>query len=156
MVAPPAVTVPVCLECLIPLSRVPHVSPCPRCHAPLCDNCVSHPSYHLAECEMFQAAGVKIDDVVNYKQNHIFYACILHLRMWKEKLSESTNNRWKKINFLQEESNKQYLEQEIWNEVADYIHKKLKMTDIPTSEVSRLSGLKVIKCLLSLKAIVTF
>ena len=63
--------------------------------------------------------------------------------MWKEKIAGSASNRWKRINFLQEESNKQYLEQEIWQEVGDYIHNKLKITDIPTSEISRLSGIKV-------------
>ena len=63
--------------------------------------------------------------------------------MWKEKIAGSASNRWKRINFLQEESNKQYLEQEIWQEVGDYIHNKLKITDIPTSEIRRLSGIKV-------------
>ena len=143
MLAPPAVTVPVCLECLLPLSRVPHVSPCPLCQAPLCHHCVSSPSYHLAECQLFQAAGVNIENIGDYHKNHIFYACILHLRMWKEKIAGSASNRWKRINFLQEESNKQYLEQEIWQEVGDYIHNKLKITDIPISEIRRLSGIKV-------------
>ena len=82
VIAPPTVTVPVCLECLTPLSRATHVSPCPRCSAPLCDTCHFGPN-HAIECEMFVEANVKIN-MTNFEENDIFYACILPLRMWRE------------------------------------------------------------------------
>ena len=141
VVAPPAVTVPVCLECLLPLTRVQHVSPCPRCSAPLCDTCLGGEiKYHVAECHMLSEAGIKLD-ISDYDENHIFYATILHLRMWRTR--QTGSDTWKRINFLQEESNQEYLQQKIWEEVGDYIHKTLNINDISTEEVRRLSGIKV-------------
>ena len=139
VVAPPAVTPPVCLECLTPLARVTHVSPCPRCSAPLCDTCHGG-KYHVAECEIFVSTGVTLD-ITDYSVNNIFYACILPLRMWRTKTADPV--QWEKINFLQEESSDTFHKMGIWQEVSHYIHQKLNVTDISTEEVIKLSGIKV-------------
>ena len=89
---------------------------------------------------MLSEAGIKLD-ISDYDKNHIFYATILHLRMWRTR--QTGSDTWKRINFLQEESNQEYLQQKIWEEVGDYIHKTLNINDISTEEVRRLSGIKV-------------
>ena len=61
--------------------------------------------------------------------------------MWRTR--QTGSDTWKRINFLQEESNQEYLQQKIWEEVGDYIHKTLNINDISTEEVRRLSGIKV-------------
>ena len=96
--------------------------------------------YHVSECHMLAEAGVKMN-ISDYDENNIFYATILHLRMWRTR--QTGSDTWKRINFLQEESSQEYLQQKIWEEVGDYIHKNLNITEISTDEVRRLSGIKV-------------
>ena len=141
VVAPPALTPPVCLECLAAL--VPgHVSPCPGCHAPvLCDTCV--PALHLAECDVIRRAGVGARLGLDRTANHILYTCILPLRMWR--LQQTQPEAWDQINFLQEDNSQSFSSQAVWRDVAEYIHNTLGVTDFTTREIIRLCSIKVIE-----------
>ena len=140
VVAPPALTPPVCLECLAAL--VPgHVSSCPGCHAPvLCDTCV--PALHLAECDVIRRAGVGARLGLDRTANHILYTCILPLRMWR--LQHTQPEAWDQINFLQEDNSQSFSSQAVWRDVAEYIHNTLGVTDFTTREIIRLCSIKVI------------
>lgn len=139
VIAPPAVTAPVCLECLTPLTMVSKVSPCPACSAPMCSTCVTCPTHHVAECELLQAAGTRLD-IKDLTENNILYACIMPLRMWRTQEKDTT--AWSKINFLQEDHSEAFCSQTIWREVADYIHDTLGIKAISRDEITRLSGIK--------------
>ena len=143
MVAPPALTPPVCLECLAAL--VPgHVSSCPACHAlVLCDTCV--PALHLAECDVIRRAGVGARLGLDRTANHILYTCILPLRMWR--LQQTQPEAWDQINFLQEDNSQSFSSQAVWRDVAEYIHNTLGVTDFTTKEIIRLCSIKVIELL---------
>ena len=74
VVGPPAITAPVCLECLTPLSSVKEgeVVECSLCSAPLCarPECQQGPN-HLAECRLLQEAGTRLD-IRDFETNNIF------------------------------------------------------------------------------------
>ena len=142
VLGPPAVTPPVCLECLTPLAMVESATPCQLCSAPLCSTpaCQQGP-HHRAECEMLQQAGTRLD-ITDFSTNNMFYTCILPLRMWSTRRHQPAV--WDKINFLQEEKENQLAGAEMFTEVADYIQTKLGITDINTEEVLRLTGIKAV------------
>ena len=139
--APPAVTSPVCLECLAPLARG-HVTPCSRCGVPVCDTCAARPelSLHEAECDLIRDSSVSID-TRDLDRTHILYAAVMPLRMWRTRERDPVT--WDKINFLQEESPEIQAGQAIWREVAEFVNKKLGVTELTLEEIIRLSGIKV-------------
>ena len=143
-IGPPAVTAPVCLECLAPLS-LGHVSTCPRCSVPLCDTCATCPELplHAAECDLIRDACVSLNIGDNLDQSHLLYAAVTPLRMWRTKEMDPVT--WEKINFLQEESSEVQTEagQTIWREVAKFINETLGITDLTLEEIIRLAGIKV-------------
>ena len=143
-IGPPAVTAPVCLECLAPL-RPGHVSTCPQCGLPLCDTCSTRPelSLHAAECDLIRNSGKSLNIGDNLDQSHILYAAVMPLRMWRSRERDPVT--WEKINFLQEESPEIKSEsgQTIWREVAKFINESLGITDLTLEEITRLSGIKV-------------
>ena len=144
-IGPPAVTAPVCLECLAPLSPG-HVATCPRCGVPLCGTCAACPELplHEAECDMIRDSGASLDIGDNLDQSHILYAAVTPLRMWRTRQRDPVT--WDKINFLQEESPEIQSEsgQNIWQEVAKFINETLGITDLTLREISRLAGIKVV------------
>ena len=144
-IGPPAVTAPVCLECLTPLISG-HVTTCPRCSVPLCDTCAACPELplHEAECDLIRDSGVSLDIGDNLDKSHILYAAVIPLRMWRTRQRDPVT--WDKINFLQEESQEIQLEsgQNIWQEVAKFINETLGITDLTLGEIIRLSGIKVV------------
>ena len=141
---PPAVTPPVCLECLAPLSP-DHVTTCPKCGVPLCDTCAACPELplHAAECDLIRDSGVSLHIGDNLHHSHILYAAVMPLRMWRTRERDPVT--WDKINFLQEESLEIQSEsgQTIWREVAKFINETLGIKDLTLDEIIRLSGIKV-------------
>ena len=146
VVGPPAVTAPVCLECLVPLASVRDgVTECSLCSAPLCarPECQHGPN-HLAECLLLQEAGTRLE-IRDYEANNIFYSAVLPLRMWSTRQSDSL--LWAKINFLQEEKEDQLAGAQMFTEVADYIHTRLGVAGLSTEEVLRLTGIKAVNAI---------
>ena len=142
VVGPPAVTVPVCLECLAPLASV-EVVECSLCSAPLCarPECQDGPN-HRAECRLLQEAGTRLD-IKDYEANNIFYTAVLPLRMWSTRTRDPL--LWAKINFLQEEKEGDWTK--VYTDVADYIHTRLGLTEFRTEEVLRLTGIKAVNAI---------
>jgi len=137
VVGPPAKTVPVCLECLAPLS--PSSPLCPGCSIPLCSSsCFSGP-LHKQECCLLSSLlpSVSIDD---YSSPHIFYSAIVPLRMWL--LKTSSQQMWQKVNFLQPGDEEELLRSQMWKDVANYIQNTLKITEFKGEEVLLMAGIK--------------
>ena len=146
VVGPPAVTAPVCLECLTPLCSVEAgVVECSLCSAPLCGRaeCEGGPN-HEAECRLLQGAGTRLH-IKDYSATNIFYSAVLPLRMWSTRDRDSM--LWAKINFLQEEKEDQLAGARMFTDVADYIHTRLGLTEIRTEEVLRLTGIKAVNAI---------
>ena len=100
VVAPPAVTPPLCLECLAPLASAASIAPCPACGVPLCAACAAAASrgLHAAECDLLRGRGVRLEPG-ELGSNNLLYACILPLRMWRTRTRDP--GTWRRINFLQ-------------------------------------------------------
>ena len=51
---------------------------------------------------------------------------------------------WRKINFLQEDNSETFSDKKIWTDIEEYIVEKLNISNLSKSEITRLSGIKVI------------
>ena len=137
VVGPPAKTVPVCLECLAPLT--PSSPPCPGCSVPLCSpSCFSGP-LHQQECALLSSSVPSIS-IEDYSSPHIFYSAIVPLRMWL--LKTSNPSLWEKVNFLQEGDQDELEKSQMWKDVAGYVRNNLRIEEFSEEEVLRLTGIK--------------